>query len=126
MKYTLHLCRLIHATTIVVHELCENGDSLFEKFFEENMNVYKAELASIIRIIEETSNLRRYPNTKFREIKDHDLLCKLYEAKSKHLRVYLFHEENTGRIIVSGGLKRDQNRDLRIIIKKIKHYYNER
>jgi len=40
--------------------------------------------------------------------------------------IYLFHEENTGRVIIAGGVKDDQKEDIQSIIKTVKEYYNEK
>ena len=115
-------------TKIAVYELCVNGKSLFEEFFTqiENTGNLMASLASAIRIVEDTANLQLRPKNKFRLIVGHTLTCKIYEAKSGSIRIYLFHEENTGRIIVTGGLKDDQEKDINSIKKIIKEYYNEK
>ncbi|MDI3520752.1 MAG: hypothetical protein PWQ17_161 [Anaerophaga sp.] len=60
-----------------------------------------------------------------REIKGHNLTCKLYEAKSGIIRIYLFHEENKGRVIVVGGLKDNQDKDLKSVKRIIKDYQDE-
>jgi vacuolar-type H+-ATPase subunit I/STV1 len=117
-----------NTTKIKVYELCKNDESLFKEFFEEiekDGNLLD-NLAGAIRIVEDTSNLSRRPKSKFREIKGHNLKCKVYEAKSGIIRIYLFHEEKTGRVVVSGGLKDNQNVDLRSVIKTIKEYQDEK
>jgi hypothetical protein len=117
-----------HPTKIRVYELCRYGHSIFETFFNE---VQKGgslfgHLAGAIRIVEDTSNLHRRPKGKFREIKNTHLECKLYEAKSGIIRIYLIHEENKGRVIIAGGLKDDQANDIQFVIKNIKAYYHEK
>jgi len=115
-------------TQIDVYELCKNNESLFNSFFEEiekEGNLF-GNLAGAIRIIQDTANLQLRPKTKFREIKGHNLKCKLYEAKSGVIRIYLFHEENKGRVIVVGGLKDNQDKDLKSVKKIIKDYQNEK
>ncbi|MDG1403875.1 hypothetical protein [Polaribacter sp.] len=120
-KYSLTLSQHISTSTkISVYELCKNDENLFESFLneiEKDGNLF-SNAASAIRIIEDTANLNRRPRTKFRLIEGHKLKCKVYEAKSGIVRVYLFHEEKKGRIIVSGGLKDNQTKD----IKNIKDY----
>lgn len=127
--FSLNLSPHITSTTkISVYELCKNGQSLFESFVEEiekNGNLFD-KLAGAIRIIEETSNLKRFPRSKFREIKGHSLGCKVYEVKSNIIRVYLFHEEKTGRVIITGGLKSNQLKDIKSILKIIKEYHDEK
>jgi len=128
-KFSLNLSPYIISTTrISVYELHKNGKSLFKPFVDEiekNGNLFD-KLAGAIRIIEDTSNLKRYPKTKFREIKSHNLNCKVYEAKSGVIRVYLFHEEKTGRVIITGGLKDNQAKDIKSILKIIKEYTHEK
>lgn len=127
-KFSISLSPYISTTTTIsVYELKKNGSSLFGKFAEEietQGNLFD-NLAGAIRIIEETSNLRRYPKTKFRELKGHNLKCKVYEAKFKSIRIYLFHQEKTGRIIITGGLKDNQKQDIKFILKTIKEYNDE-
>lgn len=128
-EYSLSLSTYISSSTrIRVYEMERNGESIFKLFFEEiekDTKLFK-DLVKSIRIIENTSNLKRAPKTKFREIKGHGLACKVYEAKSNKIRVYLFHEKNTGRIIVAGGLKTRQKKDIKRVISIIKDYYYER
>jgi putative component of toxin-antitoxin plasmid stabilization module len=38
---------------------------------------------------------------------------KEYEIKTRNLRVYMIHEEKSGRIIVTGGKKTSQKKDIR-------------
>lgn len=116
-----------NATKIDVYELCKNGKSLLSDFIEkvENDGNLWSNIASVIRIIEDTANLNRRPKTKFRLIEGHKLKCKIYEAKAGIVRIYLFHEENTGRVIVTGGYKDNQVKDIKSILNIIKDYQNE-
>ena len=127
-KYSLTLSQNIsNDTKINFFELFKNDESLFEDFISQiksDGNLF-SNVASAIRIIEDTANLNRRPKTKFRIIEGHKLKCKVYEAKSGIVRVYLFHEEKKGRIIVSGGLKDNQTKDIKKILKIIKEYQDE-
>ncbi|WP_121966537.1 hypothetical protein [Myroides sp. N17-2] len=130
-KYSLHLSENIpHQTKIKVYELFEYGISSFEKYIQkiEATGNHTSDLAKLIRIIENSSNLLRQPETKFREIKGKEKKLqgtKLYEAKAGILRVYIFHEERTGRIIVTAGKKNDQTKDINNAIKTIQAYKDE-
>lgn len=127
-KYSITLSSNIpNATKIDVYELCKNGKSLLSDFIEkvENDGNLWSNIASVIRIIEDTANLNRRPKTKFRLIEGHKLKCKIYEAKAGIVRIYLFHEENTGRVIVTGGYKDNQVKDIKSILNIIKDYQNE-
>jgi len=98
---------------------------LFFKEIELEGNLF-GNLAATIRIIEDTANLNRRPKTKFRELQGHHLNCKVYEAKSGVIRVYLFHEEKTGRVIITGGIKDNQEQDVKKVFKIIKDFKNEK
>jgi hypothetical protein len=124
-KYSLILSDLASDTKITVWELCKNNESLIQSFMYgiEDDPVLLDKFAGAISIIEQSSNLKRLPKTKFRQIEGHHLKCKVYEAKSGIIRIYLFHEEHTGRIIVSGGKKGSQKKDIKSVIKLIKSFY---
>ena len=117
----------VSPTKIKVWELCKNKKSLFQSFVDEisNDEYLFDKLAGAIGIIENSSNLNRLSKNKFRPIEGHNLKCKVYEAKSDIIRIYLFHEEKTGRVIVTGGKKDNQKVDLKSVIKIIKDYYDE-
>jgi hypothetical protein len=119
-KYSLiHTGNIPNPTKIDIWELCKDGKSLLQKFIDENQgdDLIYDKIAGALSIIETTSNLLRLPKTKFRLIEGHRLDCKVYEAKSGIIRLYLFHEENTGRIILTGGKKDNQKEDIRSVIK---------
>ena len=127
-KYSLILSKLVSPNTkIKVLELCKNDESLFQSFISEIEKDKKLfnQLSGAVSIIENSANLRTMPKAKFRPIEGHNLNCKVYEAKKGSIRVYLFHQENTGRIIVTGGKKGNQKKDIKSIIKTIQDYYNE-
>ena len=115
-------------TKIKVYELHKNGISIFEEFFKqiENDGNLLSNIAVVVRIIEDTANLNRRPQNKFRVLKGLSVNCKVFEAKSGVIRVYLFHEEKTGRIIVMGGVKDNQSADIKKVEKIIKEYNNEK
>ena len=51
-------------------------------------------------------------------------LIKEYEIKTRHLRVYMFHEDKTGRIIVCGGKKTSQQKDIKRFRRIKKDFFN--
>lgn len=122
------MSRFTGQTKIPVFELCKNGQSIFEKFYEEieEEGNLTGQLAGAISVIEHTSNLKLLPVKKFRQLTIKGLDCKVYEAKSGSIRIYLFHEEKTGRVIVTGGKKGEQDEDISQIEYIIKSYYNEK
>lgn len=113
-------------TQIKVYELCKDGKSIFQEFVKEvqgDENLYD-KFSGAISIIESSANLLRLSKGKFRIIHGHNLACKLYEVKKDIIRIYLFHEEKTGRVIVMGGKKGNQKEDLKSVIKIVKSYIN--
>lgn len=130
-NYSLILSEIVpNCDPIQVYELCNNNKSYFKGFAEQVVNdvALSSKFAAVIRTIEMASSLKRLSKRKFREIQGHKLPVKLYEAKSQggEIRIYLFHEENTGRVIVLGGLKKTQNKDIRRVKQIIKDYINEK
>jgi len=127
-KASLILSKLVSPNTkIKVLELCKNDESIFQSFISEIEKDKKLfnQLSAAVSIVENSANLRTMPKGKFRPIEGHNLNCKVYEAKKGSIHVYLFHQENTGRIIVTGGKKGNQKKDIKSIIKTIQDYYNE-
>ncbi len=86
---------------------------------------FENEIAGAIRNLELAANLFRLPKTKFREIKQQKLKNKFFEAKHGAVRIYHFQEKHTGRIIVLGGMKQNQQIDIKSAIRTIKNYQDE-
>lgn len=127
-KYSLILSPNISSSTkIPVFELSIDGNSLFDNFIGsiEGNKTFENELAGAIRNLELAANLLRLPKTKFREIKQQKLKIKFFEAKYGVIRIYHFQEKHTGRIIVLGGLKNNQQIDIKSAIRTIKNYQDE-
>lgn len=127
-KFSLILSQNVSCSTkITVCELCENGESMFQKFIDEvNFSgSYSNELAGAIKCLEHAADLIRLPKNKFRQIEGVSVKCKVYEAKYGSIRIYHFEEKYTGRIIVIGGYKVNQNKDIKKVERIIKEYQNE-
>lgn len=126
-KYSLILSELVSPKTkIKVFELCKNEKNLLQQFnakIEKDGNLTKS-LFSAFQIIEHSCNSVRLPETKFKVIKDNKLPCKMYEAKKNDIRIYLFQDPE-GRVIVGGGLKGNQQKDIDRIKQIIIDYYKE-
>ncbi|SEH96799.1 MULTISPECIES: hypothetical protein [Epilithonimonas] len=128
-KYSLNLSTHIPTSTkIDVFELCIDNESIFEGFYDEiisegNKSVI-SDLVKAIKIVEDTANLQRRPSTKFRQLNVTKIKEKVYEAKCGIIRIYLFHEENLGRVIITGGKKDNQTKDIKSITKTITDYTN--
>ncbi|MDP4252117.1 MAG: hypothetical protein Q8918_18615 [Bacteroidota bacterium] len=83
----------------------------FEEQIRHDGNLLK-ELNTIQTRLEQIANGLLLPETKFKKLKG----CKdehtEYEIKTHNLRVYLFKEVKTGNIIVLGGRKDTQSKDI--------------
>lgn len=80
------------------------------------------DLFGAFRNLELAADLKRLPKKKFREIQGEKVDGKFYEAKYGAIRIYHFHEEYTGRIIVLVGSKTDQKKDIKKAVRIIKDY----
>lgn len=125
-EYSIELSNLVSPNTeISVYELCKNGESLIELFaksLEKDVKLFN-QFSGAISIVERSASFSRpLPKTKFRQIEGLNLACKVYEAKKGKIRIYLFHQEKTGRIIVTGGKKGNQKKDIKAVAKTIKEF----
>ncbi len=85
---------------------------LFEKQILKDGS-YEKELYKIFTRLHEMADCKSLPQNKFKDITPKNDIHKEYEIKTDNLRVYLFHEKQTGRIIVLGGKKTDQKSDIK-------------
>jgi len=108
---------------LLVNGACEYDE--FEKEIETDGNL-KSELTTIETRLHEIADLKSLPQTKFRDITPKNASNKEYEIKTHHLRVYLFHDKNTGRVIVCGGKKGTQKADIKHFRKIKKEYFNQK
>lgn len=104
---------------LLINGTCEYDE--FEKEIQTEGNL-KSELTTIESRLHEIADLKLLPKTKFRDITPKNANNKEYEIKTRHLRVYLFHEEKTGHVIVCGGKKGTQKADIKHF-QKIKNEY---
>jgi putative component of toxin-antitoxin plasmid stabilization module len=95
-------------------ELIVDGNSQFDEYCKaiKDNNQYYSELLKIFTLMNQVSQLKMLPQTKFKDITPKKETVKEYEFKSKHLRVYAFHVEKTGKIVAYGGYKNTQKDDI--------------
>jgi len=109
LKHISEIDSRIKIFKLIVKKRCE-----FDEFEQKIINEvsYISELITIQTRLREIADGKLLPKEKFRNITPKKELVKEYEIKTRHLRVYLFHEEKTGRIIVCGGKKITQDKDI--------------
>jgi len=95
------------------YDLKINNVGQFESFSNELEEEYKSELVTLNARMDLVANLNRLPKEKFRDITPKKQAVKEYEFKTKHLRLYAIHFEKTGKVIVLGGYKNTQKKDIR-------------
>ena len=95
-------------------ELVVDGNSQFDEYCQaiKGNKQYYSELLKIFTLMNQVSQLKMLPQTKFKDITPNKETVKEYEFKLKHLRVYAFHIEKTGKIVAYGGYKNTQKDDI--------------
>ncbi len=109
-------------------KLVQGGTCSFEEFWDEtvkNKNML-SELIKIQTTMQQVSELRTLPEEKHRDITPKNDPVKEYEIKTKHLRVYCFHQEKFGRIVVMGGIKSNKQQNDINRFRSIKKEYLEK
>lgn len=108
-----------------VNKLVRNGKCMLDEFIEEvkKDNNIVQELADLTAILEDVANGSMVSPGKYKILKgSNKLKYNLCEAKSRHLRLYLFHEKDTGQILVFGGKKTTQTEDIERVKRIVKEY----
>lgn len=108
---------------LLINNRCEYDE--FEKKIKGEASL-SSELLTIQTRLNDIANCRLLPKNKFRDITPKKERVKEYEIKTSHLRMYLFHEEKTGRIIVCGGKKGSQKKDIAHFRRIKKEYVNKK
>jgi putative component of toxin-antitoxin plasmid stabilization module len=110
------------------YKLLVNGNCEFDLFWKqcEADGNLKSELLQIQSRMQQLANLKTMPADKHKDITPKNDLVKEYEIKTKHLRVYMFHDKENGRVIVSGGKKTTQPKDITHFRNVKKEYFNQK
>lgn len=108
---------------LFVNNVCE-----FDSFWEEceKDGNYRSELLQIQSRMQQLSDLKTMSTDKHKDITPENDPVKEYEIKTRHLRVYMFHDKENGRIVVSGGKKTKQSKDISHFRNIKKEYFNQR
>ncbi len=109
------------------YKLFINGKCEFDKFYErcKRDGNLVSELIQIQARMQLLSDLKTIPNEKHKDITPKNEQIKEYEIKTKHLRIYLFHDKANGRVVVSGGKKTTQKKDIEHFRKIKKAYFDQ-
>lgn len=107
-------------------KLVIDGKCEFDLFVEqcEMDGNYSSELTTIQARMQQIADCKTLPKEKHRDITPKNDPHKEYEIKTKHLRVYMFHDKENGRVMVSGGKKPTQSKDIKHFQNVKKKYFN--
>ena len=74
-------------------------------------------------VLADVANGVRVPPSRYKKLSvGKKLKYSVFEAKSRHLRLYLFEEKGTGLIMIMGGKKTEQKEDIKVVKKIVKEY----
>ncbi|MBI2968418.1 MAG: hypothetical protein HYY40_11495 [Bacteroidetes bacterium] len=108
-----------------VNKLIRDGKCMVDEFKDEVLqdNNIRDEWGELIAVVKDIANDKMLPKTRYRKLKlSKKLPYSGFEAKSHNLRLYLFREHLTGQILVCGGKKKTQEKDIARLEKIIKEY----
>ena len=108
---------------MIINGICQYDE--FESAIKREGN-YTTELIKIQTRMQELSEGKLLPINKFKPLLHNSNWFNEYEIKTKNLRVYLIHEPGTGRIIICGGKKRNQGKDIRHFRNILKSYIHRK
>ena len=125
INFVLHQIKEISGK-IKIFKLSIDGFIIYDAFETEikRDGTYSRELNNVQAILEQYAHNKSLPETKFKELRGCYDAYTEYELKTRNLRVYLFKEEKTGSIILWGGKKNTQAKDISTF-RKIKRAYIE-
>jgi hypothetical protein len=78
-------------------------------------------LGELFATIEDVANGKLVPKHRYRKL-HLNTPYPAFEAKSKHLRLYLIYEKQSGQVHILGGKKSSQPKDLKRVESIIKEY----
>lgn len=109
------------------YKLKIDGSSDYDLFIDQCIKegAYESELVTLQSRMQQISDLKTLPETKHRDITPKKSAIKQYEFKTKNLRVYTFHDKSNGRVIVLGGKKGTQKKDIKRFRGIIDEYFKK-
>ena len=108
-----------------VGKLLRNGKCLVDPFLDElkSDKNKKGSLAGIYAILEDIGNTLLVPENKYKKLNGYDKLnYRPYEIRYKEFRLYTIYDSAAGQLLLIGGDKKSQPKDLKRIEQIIKEY----
>jgi putative component of toxin-antitoxin plasmid stabilization module len=123
-QFSLELIESIRGRQAFYKLKLDNGYCPLDEFCEKIENTsYASELRTIFTYMDLIANNNTLPHTKFKDLTSKKDKYKEYEFKSKHLRVYVFHDAKSGKVVVCGGMKTEQKSDIKYFRNLKKQYF---
>ena len=104
-------------------QLVIDGTPVLDAYEEQLEEQYATEFQVILAYMDFVARLQHLPDTKFKDITPRRETVREFEFKSRHLRVYAI-SKRAGKIVVLGGYKNRQKRDI-ISFRSLKRQYLE-
>jgi len=106
------------------YKLIVDGKCEFDRFeseIQKDGNL-RRELIKLQARMQEVADGSRLPDTKFKDLTPKGETVKEYELKTDHLRLYFIEEAVEKRLIICGGKKSTQDKDIKHFQKVKKEY----
>lgn len=113
------------ATRQRIYKLRRNGKCMVDEFRKDIMadSNLAPELLNLDAALMNVANGLPVPPSHYKKLHTGEKLkYAIFEVKSRHLRLYLFQEKETGQIMIVGGKKVRQKKDIARVIEIVKDY----
>lgn len=110
-KFALKKIRAVKGK-INFYDLCIDGEKQFKSFCDSLEEIHNSEKTQLYARLDYIAQLKSLPKTKFRDLTPKKEDVKEFEIKTKNLRVYLIKIKQTGNVVVLGGHKNTQKKDI--------------
>ncbi len=111
---------------LIFFKLQKDENCEFDVFEIKARQNYKTEINSIYHKLNVLASGRRLPEKQFRILNSKETFVTECEIKTKHLRLYYFIDKENGNIVITGGYKTSQKKDLNHFRKTINQYLEYR
>lgn len=123
-QFSLKLIETIRGRQAFYKLKLDTGRCPLDEFCEKiEKTSFASELKTIFTYMDLIANNNTLPHTKFKDLTPKKDKYKEYEFKSKHLRIYVFHDAKSGKVVVCGGMKTEQKSDIKYFRNLKKQYF---
>lgn len=127
-EYSLILSEIVRPNSgRRVFELYKNEESLLTAFYEQiaDSKEFMRYFNKAVKIIENALDDYRLTDKKWKKVQYPGLDYTIYEAKADKIRIYIVQDLTSVPIVVTGGKKTEQGRDIQRVVNHINRYRDE-